>query len=69
MFFTGVVELAAVGAIQRPNGVHTYRRRNGKEWQKFEFFGAAFDARRWLDLNQLTAWREHSGGDVCAIFP
>jgi hypothetical protein len=41
----------------------------GKKWQKFEFFGASFDARRWLDLNQLTAWRERSGGDFCAIFP
>jgi len=43
--------------------------RDGKKWQEFEFFRARCDARRWLDLNQLTAWREHSGGDVCAIFP
>jgi hypothetical protein len=42
---------------------------SGKKWQKFEFFGAGIDARRWLDLNQLIAWCEHSAGDVCAIFP
>src|SRR5260370_31618815 len=31
--------------------------KNGKKWQKFEFFRARCDARRWLDLNQLTACR------------